>query len=137
MKNRSAFFIVAIALFTFVLLPQIANGKAKGATNGDPSSYEIMKYSRRVSGHKWRYVLVDKKATKRDIQKIYDDLRAKYPNDYFELFNDVDTLTNMYKHSIKKAKFPDTKGHLGMINQMGMNQQWKFTTMSGYSLLKD
>jgi cell wall assembly regulator SMI1 len=104
---------------------------------GRTSLYEITKYSRWVSGHKWRYVLVDEDATKSDIQTVYNDLRAKYPNDYFELFNDMDTLVAMYKHSMKKGKFPDPKGHLGMINQMGYDQDWKFTTMSGYSLLKE
>lgn len=129
----------AILLFTIIvastmlLFVHSAHGKGSGKT----SLYAITKYSRYVSGHKWRYVLVKEDATKSDIKAIYNDLRAKHPDDYFELFNDEETLVAMYMHSKKRSKFPDTTGHLGMINQMGYDQEWKFTTMSGYSLLKD
>lgn len=130
-KLTAAFLSATVILF---LMPARATGAGKG---GSSDLYEITKYSRRVSGHSWRYVLVDDKVTKRDIETIYADLRERHPNDYFELFNDMDTLVAMYKHSIKRGKFPDTDGHLGMINQMGYDQEWKFTTMSGYGKLKD
>lgn len=131
---KAASILVAIIMAsTYVLFVQTAHAKGGSRT----SLYEITKYSRWVSGHKWRYVLVKEDATKRDIQTIYNDLRMKYPNDYFELFNDMETLEAMYKNSIKRGKFPDPKGHLGMINQMGYDQEWKFTTMSGYSLLEE
>ena len=127
-----------IAFSIFILVAHSADCKSGGTKSGGVSSlYKITKYSRYVSGHKWRYVLVDEKATKRDIQSIYNDLRARYPNDYFELFNDEDTLVGMYKHSMKRGKFPDNKGHLGMITKMGAEQEWKFTSMGGYSLLEE
>lgn len=126
-------YFAIILLITFQLIADSAYCRDGGTS----SMYEIAKCSRWVSGHKWRYILVDESATKRDIQTIYNDLRAKYPNDYFELFNEEDTLVAMYKHSQKRSKFPDTKGHLGMINQMGYDYEWKFTTMSGYKLLKE
>ena len=129
----TALLVAIVMVQALVLFAQHADAKGSGKT----SLYEITKYSRRVSGHKWRYVLVKEDATKSDVQTVYNDLRAKHPNDYFELFNDMETLEAMYKNSIKRGKFPDPKGHLGMINQMGYDQEWKFTTMSGYSLLKE
>ena len=129
----TALLISIVMISTLLLLAHPAYGKGGRRT----SLYEITKYSRWVSGHKWRYVLVKEDATKRDIQTVYNDLRAKYPNDYFELFNDMETLVAMYKNSMKKGKFPDPKGHLGIITQMGYDQEWKFTTMSGYSLLEE
>lgn len=130
---KTTSFLLVIIASTLVLFTHPAYGKG----GGKRSLYEITKYQRWVSGHKWRYVLVKEDATKRDIQRVYNDLRSKYPNDYFELFNDRDTLIAMYKNSMKQGKFPDPKGHLGIITKMGYDQEWKFTTMSGYSLLKD
>lgn len=130
--------VAAIVFSIFILFAHSAYCKNGGTkASGVSSLYKITKYSRYVSGYRWRYVLVDEKATKRDIQSIYNDLRARYPNDYFELFNDEDTLVGMYEHSMKRGKFPDNKGHLGMITKMGAEQEWKFTSMGGYSLLEE
>ncbi len=138
MKKQSIAILIFIITIISTLLPaHYAYCKNAGKVTNGSLSYEIMKYSRMVSGHKWRYVLIDEKATKRDVETIYNDLRSRYPNDYFELFNNMETLTAMYKNSIRRGKFPDTKGHLGMINQMGYDQEWKFTSMSGYSQLSD
>jgi len=132
--KTSRLLIAMIVPLVLVLLAGQAHGKGGG---GVSSLYKITKYSRTVSGHRWRYVLVDKDATKRDVDKIYHHLRSRYPNDYFELFNDMDTLVGVYDHSMKRGKFPDTSGHLGMINQMGFEQEWRFTSMSGYSNLEE
>jgi len=130
--KTTSLIVAAVMVSSIFLFARPVQGKGVKT-----SLYEITKYQRWVSGHKWRYVLVKKDATKSDVQTIYNDLRSKYPGDYFELFNDKDTLVAMYKHSQRQGKFPDPKGHLGMINQMGYDQEWRFTTMSGYSLLKD